>query len=294
MPFSRKIWVGVVIAALVLITSLMWSRYPAERCRNKLQPGIDDIGLVSKPGLVDPDPEPIAETPRGIAGIEEIYSRFAGLPGIEVGQEYFVATTVELHALGLFTPFGTVNAGELIKVLETDHDERFHLNWAKIEYANISGWIPTWYLTSDPANILPAVTQTSMIATRQTVFEPLPYPMGMTYCLPGKVVQVLSVYEEWTYARIHLYEYTYSYGWIPTVDLIPFSTEKSREAIVREGSALYDLGDGGPALSYEKTTGELTVFIVELQDKYAQIVALGGMQRWVLLDDIISYDPWVK
>ena len=74
---------------------------------------------------------------------------------------------------------------------------------------------------------------------------------------------------------------------------LPIS-EKSREAIVREGSALYDLGDGGPALSYEKTTGELTVFIVELQDKYAQIVALGGMQRWVLLDDIISYDPWVK
>lgn len=107
-------------------------------------------------------------------------------------------------------------------------------------------------------------------------------------------MQVLSVYEEWTYARIHLYEYTYSYGWIPTVDLIPFTTEKSREGIVREGACLYDLGDRGPSLSYEKTTSQLTVFIVELQDRYARIVAAGGMERWVLLDDIVSYDPWVK
>jgi len=134
-----------------------------------------------------------------------------------------------------------------------------------------------------------------MVVTATAALQPLPYSMGVNNVLrEGKIVQVLSTYDKWSYVEMVAHEYGCSLGWVPTDKLIPFSPEKSRRGILRAGAPLYALDSvGGPDLSvhvYEPR--ELSVFIEETSGQYARVSGLGGLSRWVLLSDIVSYDPW--
>ena len=211
-------------------------------------------------------------------------------------QGYFTITTVEVFtSKGSFLPCLTLPKGESVTVLEVSLDDRFYLEWARIKTVDGYAWIPTWYLSIDPTKALHQTIPTSMVVAPTSTIQPLPYSMGVNNILhEGKVVQVLSTYNKWSYVKIVTYEYGITLGWVPTDKLIPFSPEKSREGILRAGAPLYALDTvGGLDLSvhvYEPR--ELSVFIEETSGQYGRVNGPGGLSRWVLLSDIVSYDPW--
>jgi len=264
-------------------------------CKPKIDVGLQPTGDEIDTEVKVPDDTPHKEEPDGGVSNRDPIPEHLDPSSIKTGNDYLVSTICELHMqAGGNTPIAYLDAGEVVTALEVLKRDDYDLHWAQVCVGDTIGWIPTWYLVDSVEKLLLESEPVFMVVREEAYLQPLPYPWTRSTLRQGQVVRVVTSYEAWSYVQVIQYEYSSAYGWVLTTALELFRPETSREGLVREGAPLYALGDNGPDLKSYSVDRELTVFIKEQKGDYARVIAPGGMDRWVLLEDIISYNPWKK
>jgi len=173
-------------------------------------------------------------------------------------------------------------------------------SWVQVTCGDVSGWLPSWYLSKDPKDALPPTQPYLMVVSQDSTTVRL-YPedggQRIANLEVGKVVRVSAELRQWRYIDIAVYSIPdVMRGWVPMDSLVAMDKSQPAEGRIPAGTPFYsaDADPDSPGfvdLPAERTSNAMRVRILRRADDMAYVFAPGGWAAWVPLKSIV-YDPF--
>lgn len=177
--------------------------------------------------------------------------------------------------------------------------------WVLLQSGSIKGWLPEWYLTRNPRDVLPKMTPYLMVVKEETPLYLYPdYPVyrynsndEAETVETGVVVKVENEFNNWRYVRHTAYTIPrVQRGWVKCESLATRQEVAPLEGKIISGTSIY-LGDGNEgnitSLPIEIVNSGISVKIEREKGEMVYVIGAGGWGAWVNKNDII-YDPFFE
>ena len=186
----------------------------------------------------------------------------------------------------------TLQAGTKIK------EESKRSPWVFVRSGDIEGWLPEWYLTSEPSReVVEGFEPYCMVVREETDVKLFPEKTADTILKlqPGKVVRVCAKFQQWLYVQIAAFDIpNVLRGWVNQSFLVSLEEGHPGEGKILPGTVVF-FGDphseGFDKMASERISQAMIVYLGEEIGNIVHVSGAGGWDGWVYRTDII-FDPF--